>query len=103
MTRNGEADVRFERTLRALGFAVLNLQKANEKAGRDGVRVTDIRFKLDADNRTSVLVILKGVREEEALVGFTGGPDLEVAVLSAAGKLSAGAVRWREDRPYGGV
>lgn len=100
MGRKTEADERFERTLRALGFAVLRLQKANETAGEDGVRVTDLRFKLDADAGTSVLAVVKGVRGQEELVAFTGGPDLETAVLSLGKKVQAGGLRWREDRPW---
>ncbi len=99
--RKQEYDERFEKLVRALGFAVMNLQKANTRAEPGVVRVTDIRFKLDADNRTSVLVVVKGVRGGEQLVGFTGGTDLESAVLALGGKLTGQTVRWREDRPWG--
>lgn len=102
MARKGESDERFERLLRALGYAVLKLQKRNGTPDAQGVRLTEIRFKLDADNRTSVLVILKGDGGDGPVVGFAGGPDMETAVLSAAAKIEGGGVRWREDRPWPG-
>lgn len=100
MGRQTDDDGRFEKLVRALGFAVMNLQKANVRTGAGVVRVTEIRLKLDQDNRTSVLVIVKGVRGGEAVVGFVGGIDLEAAILSLAGKLTSRTVRWREDRPW---
>lgn len=100
MGHKQDFDKRFEKLVRALGFAVMNLQKASELPGEDGVRVTEIRLKLDADNRTSVLVVVKGIDDEGAVVGFTGGRDLEAAVLSLEGRLKAGTMRWREDRPW---
>lgn len=100
MGRQSGADARFEKRLRALGFAVVGLQNAHDRVKDEGVRLTDLRFKLDADNRTSVLVILKGEGGEGPLVGFTGGLDLETAVLSAWGKVKAKTVHWRIDRPW---
>ena len=100
MGRRQEADEKFEKLLRALGYAVLRLQKANGESGPDAVRVTDVRFKLDADSRTSVLVILKGVVDGSGVVAFAGGPNLETAVLAVGGKLAGGGLKWREDRPW---
>lgn len=100
MGHKEDYDERFEKQVRALGFAVLNLQKANEKPGEDGSRITDIRFKLDADSRTSVLVVIKAESEGDAVVGFAGGPDLATAILSTGSKLARGVMKWREDRPW---
>lgn len=97
-----EADARWERLLRALGLAVLTLQKHAGDGTVGDVALTEIRFRLDADNRTSVLVILKGYGQDGLRVGFVGALDLESAVIAAAKALAAGVVRWREDRPYSG-
>jgi hypothetical protein len=101
MARQGEAEERFSKLLRALGYAVLRMQRSSEDHDDLEVRLTDVRFKLDADNRTSVLVVLKGLQGRELVVGFVGGPDLESAVLAAGKALAGNAVRWRQDRPYG--
>lgn len=100
MGRQSEADERFRNQVRALGYAVLRMQKYNEVAGDDGVRVTDIRFKLDADNRTSVLVIVKGTAEGAGVVGFVGAESMESAVIALSKRLVGGSVKWREDRPW---
>lgn len=102
MARRSDGDQRFEAQLRAIGFALLRLQQANGGDGVEEPRVTDIRFKLDADNRTSVLVVLKGVQEGQVMVAFAGGPDLETAVIAVGKKVAGGALRWREDRPWQG-
>lgn len=102
MAKLGTAEQRFEKQLRALGYAVLRIQRANNVDEKTGVRVTDVRIKLDADNRTSVLVILKGVSEEGARVAFVGGGDLEGAVIAVGKRLSGEALKWREDRPWEG-
>lgn len=96
------ADERFERQLRALGYALLRLQKSSEDVKAGEVRVFELRAKLDADNRTSVLLIVKGVRDGTPVVAFVGGPDLETAVISLSKKLMGDAVRWRDDPPWGG-
>lgn len=102
MGRQSEADERFQKLVRALGFAVLRIQKLNEVAGEDGVRVTDLSFKLDADNRTSVLVVVKGTAEGAAVVGFVGADSMESAVLALSKRLVGGSVKWREDLPWKG-
>lgn len=101
MGKQGTADGRFERLLRQIGYAVLRLQRENTDTRNSGVRVTDVRFKLDADNRTSVLVILKGVADDGEKVAFVGGPDLESAVIAVGKRLEGETLRWREDRPWG--
>lgn len=90
----------WDKRVRAVGFALLRLERHAVGGQAEDVELTEVRFKLDADNRTSVLGILKGVRDGASLVGFVGGPDLTSTVLSAGKKLAAGAVRWREDRPW---
>lgn len=97
-----EGDVRFEKLLRGLGFAILNLQKAAELEAVGTARLTEVRFKLDADNRTSVLVICKGVLGDGKKIAFVGAPDLETAVLAVGRSVAAGALKWREDLPYAG-
>lgn len=97
-----EGDVRFEKLLRSLGYAVLRLQQASEPGSSGDVELREVRFKLDCDNRTSVLVICKGVRGSASEVAFVGAPDLETAVLAVGKAIAGGALKWREDRPWGG-
>lgn len=98
---SSEGDQRFEKLLRGIGFAVLNVQKASLTDPREGVELREVRFKLDADHRTSVLVICKGVGADGDLVAFTGAPDMETAMLALGKALAGGTLKWREDRPFG--
>lgn len=96
-----QREVAYEKRLRRVGLSVARIGLWCAGAGQDGVRVVEVRFKTDADDDTGVLLILKAVRGTEKLVGFMGGLALEDVVIAAAKKLQAGAVRWREDRPWG--
>lgn len=96
-----EGDARFDKLLRSLGFAVLRLERSGPGGEAEGVELTEVRFKLDADNRTSVLVICKGTEEGQQLVAFVGGPDLSTAMIAVGKALAGRALKWREDRPYG--
>lgn len=62
----------------------------------------EVRFKLDADQGTSVLAVLKGLDGDKAVVGFVGGLDLPQVVMAIGRKLQKDALKWREDRPWGG-
>ena len=97
---NGEADERWERQLRAMGLAVAGLQNCTHIGRGSGPTVIELKFKLEQDNRTSVLVIVKARGEEGGLVGFVGALDLETAMIAVEGKLRAGSMKWREDRPW---
>ena len=100
MGRQSDGDKWFESHLRALGYSVLGLAKMSDLAQNPDMVLDEVRFKLDADNRTSVLVVLKAHRGGDSLVGFVGAPDLATAVLAVSKKLAAGRVKWREDRPW---
>lgn len=93
-------DERFEKQLRGLGYAVLRIQGASEGGDLGAVRLVEVRAKLDADNRTSVLLILKGVLDGEQQVAFVGGPDFETAVFTLGKKLAGEGLRWRYDPPW---
>ena len=97
-----EGDERFDKLLRGLGYAVLGIQKEGDEERNPSILLTEVRFKLGADNRTSVLVVIKGRAGDGAVVAFLGTPSLETAVLALGKSLKAGSLRWREDRPYGG-
>lgn len=97
---SSEGDVRFEKLLRALGYACLRVQKG-ANGGFDGdIVLNEVRFKLDQDNRTSVLVIVKAASGEGKKVAFVGGPDFETAMLALGKALAGASLKWREDRPY---
>ena len=95
-----KADEHWDRENRALGLAVRRVWQATEVAKVDEPELTEVRFKLDADNRTSVLVILKGVQGDRRRISFVGGFDLPAALLAVSKKMAAGALKWREDLPY---
>lgn len=90
----------WDRFVRRIGFALLQLERYTPGGVSDVVELTELRFKLDADNRTSVLCVVKAVVAGEHMVGFVGAGDLSATVVALAKKVVAGNVRWREDRPY---
>lgn len=98
-----DVDDRFERLLRSTGLAVLAIWREASLEGLCGVRLTELRVKLDADNGTSVLVIAKGMRGDEKVIGFVGANTLDAGLIALRKKMEADAVRWREDLPYGGA
>lgn len=102
MGHKSDGDEAWERLLRACGMGVQAIWREAGERGLRGVLLTEVRFKLDADDGTSVLAILKGIEGDEQLVAFVGGPDLPTVVLSIQKKLAAVGLRWREDRPFEG-
>lgn len=90
----------WDRRLRALGLAIVQVARHTADGVAAAPELTELRFKLEADNRTSVLVVVKARGEERDLVGFVGGPDLETAVIALGKKLGGDAMKWREDRPW---
>lgn len=101
MSRHGEADERWEKRLRAIGMAVELVTRCTEPGGNRTFVLTEVRAQLDADHGTGVLLIVKGEGDTGKIVGFVGGADLGTALLTLKKKLAVGAVRWREDRPWG--
>lgn len=103
MTRDTEADAERsrEKKLRRLGLDIgfLDIETSPEYRGDE--RITELRFKCNADNDTSVLVVVKAERGAERLVAFVGAVDFESAVLTLARKARGDGLRYREDRPYG--
>ena len=92
----------WEKRLRRAGLALGHLERFAIEGGFEGVELLELRFKLDADNRTSVLCVLKAQVGDERVVGFVGGLALTDVVIATAKKLVADAIRWREDRPWQG-
>jgi hypothetical protein len=96
-------DQMWEKELRALGLAITEVQEHSTGGHREGPEIKEIRILLDRDSGTSVLCILKAAVGDEKIVGFVGGRRLSDTVLALADKLRAGAVKWREDRPWNPV
>lgn len=96
-----EGDKNWERVLRATGVAIQRLMRHTEAGAAAGPSLTEVRFKLEADEGTSVLAVLKARGQKGDLVGFVGGTDLASTILSIAKKLQHDKVRWRVDRPWG--
>jgi hypothetical protein len=95
-------ELQYEKRLRALGQSIEHLERASLPATAGDVLLYEIRFKLDADQGTSVLAIVRGLRDEEAVVGFCGSLDLPTCVLTLAKKVARETMRWREDLPWTG-
>lgn len=93
-------DGSWEKYALRLGLSLAHIQKSCVNGVNEALEIREIRIKLDADNRTSVLVILKALRGDDQLVGFVGGHDLGTAIIATAKKVQADAVRWRVDRPW---
>lgn len=91
---------RFEKRLRSVGVAIERIDNASTGDGVGGLCLTEVRLKLDADEGTSVLAIVKATRGSEALVAFVGGPDVGTTLLALAKRILAGRMRWRDDRPW---
>lgn len=100
MARQSRADEEWDKETVAMGLAVRRIARAAASPGSAGVVLTDIRFRLLADGGASVLAVLKGQGADGLVVGFVGAYDFERAVLSCGKALRAGAVKWREDRPW---
>ncbi len=95
-----QGDEHWEKELRAAGIALHHLKRHAEGGNGSSPMLTEVRLKLDADEGTSVLMILKATGSEGSLVAFVGGADMVSVILSAAKKIVAGVLRWREDRPW---
>lgn len=100
MARDQDMDVEFEKRLRAIGYAVEYLSQQKDVPVEGRLRLDEVRVKLDADNRTSVLVVLKGTQDGMRVVGFVGGLDMGSVLIAARKKIQADALRWRADRPW---
>lgn len=90
----------WDKYVRRLGLSLLHLGRSAPGGEGEGPTILDLRFKLDHDNRTSVLLVMKAEGESDTLVGFIGGHDLATVVIAAAKKVRAGAVNWRRDVPW---
>ena len=97
-----DGDVAWEKLVRAFGLSVIAVTQASSITDSQSVVLTEVRAKLHADNRTSVLLIIKATRGDDALVAFVGDSSFGGALLSLRKKLAAGSLKWREDRPWGG-
>lgn len=96
-----QAEDRFHQVVQAAGLAVLALSRESAEGALWGVRLTEVRVKLDADAGTSVLVVAKGVKDSGKVIAFVGANTLEAGLIALKKKLQAGVLRWREDLPWG--
>lgn len=102
MARNAKAEQAYMTRMVRVGECIALVDKASDENGLEDVVLDEVRVKLDADNRTSVLLIVKGHDDDGRLVAFIGGPDAETALYALGRKLASGGLSWREDRPFGG-
>lgn len=100
MAKQSRADEEWDKETVAMGMAIRRIARAAAVGDLAGVVLTDIRFRLATEDSVTVLAVLKGVGPEGRVVGFVGAFDLPRAVMSCGRSLSAGAVKWREDRPW---
>lgn len=95
-------DGRLEKALRRVGYSAAHVERAAVGVVAEEPVLYEVRFKLDADQGTSVLAILKAQGEAGPLVGFVGAPDFSTCLIALGAKLAAGAVKWRVDKPWEG-
>lgn len=100
MARQSRADEEWDKETTAMGMAVRRVAKSAAEGDDAGIVLTDIRFRLASDGGVTVLAILKGTGDEGPVVAFIGAFDFPRAVMSCGKALEAGAVKWREDRPW---
>lgn len=89
-----ERDARRERKWKHAGLV---LDRAETQANAQDVVLTDIRVKLPFEEYGSTMVILKGYRGDEKLVGFHRADEAQAALAGALNKFHQGDVKWRED------
>lgn len=96
-------EVAWEKRLRALGVSAERVDQAAAGDGLEGRTLYDIRFQLDADNGSGVLVIVKSRSASGKEVGFVGGSTFTEALLSVGKRLARESLKWREDKPWDGA
>jgi hypothetical protein len=101
MGKQFDYEAEWERRLRAVGVGIAHISRLTSVDDNTARRLTEVRFKLDADSGTSVLAIVKAVEPAGRIIAFCGGPTLTDTVISLGKKLAADALRWREDIPWG--
>lgn len=82
-------------------FTLEQLERLAEGDDSSRITLTGVKFKLDADGGTSVLLVLQGFREEREYVAFVGGYDMISCLLTLRRKLQKNRIGWRESRPWG--
>lgn len=97
---HSDGDAEWEKLVRAAGYAVVAVSHAGEREDGAGLRLTEVKAKLDADNRTSVLLVIKATRGDDSLIAFVGDSSLVGAFITLKKRLKAGGLKWREDRPW---
>lgn len=63
----------------------------------------EVRVKFPEPGEGEVLIILKAHTEEGNVVSFHGGTDFASAFTGMVERLRNGSLKWRGDKPYGGV
>ncbi len=73
------------------------LDRAETQPNAQEVFLTTIRVKLSTEEYGPTLVILKGYRGDEQVVGFHRGDTAQDALAGALTKFHQGDVKWRAD------
>lgn len=101
-SREVQDEERWQKLLIASGRGLVVIDRESGEARLGPVQLHSVKFLLQADSGTSVLAVVVGRDEGKELVAFVGGPDIMTTLLSLGKKLEADALRWRENRPWGG-
>lgn len=88
----------FDRELRALGYAATFLNRYNDGEECGGVVITGMSIRLDADEGTSTLAVLRGFNSEGRFVAFVGASSFSDCLLAVGKRCKAEALRWRPDQ-----
>lgn len=84
-----------------MGYSLLLLNQWGDRDVSQGVRVTELRVRLPSPDRPECLVVVKGMKDGQRLVGFHSGTDPGDTLKGAIERTHNGTMVWRGERPFG--
>jgi hypothetical protein len=100
MSRAADLEREHNRSMQAAGEALWSCDLMAADGGPGDIRLDSVKVKLDADNRTSVLLVLSGSSSEGEFVAFVGGLTAVTAFQALRKQYLAKRIRWRPSIPW---
>lgn len=98
--RDATREQEWTKRVAAIGEFMESVGHGKGATGVRGGAVTGITIRCATVDRPEVLLIVKAMGEDGAVVGFVGALDLGTAILTWRARDGAKGLRWREDRPW---